>query len=101
MLNGQETVNKNAERFSEHLENTFRPNQRHEEEHRWEEPLQTDEIIIPASTKEEAVEIKENIKSDKAPGNDLITGTFYKTYNLKPPLKFQILECCVLVKIRL
>lgn len=58
MVNGQGTQQK-AERFP----STFRPNERQIEEHRWNETVRIDEIIIPTSTEAVATEIHENINS--------------------------------------
>lgn len=62
-----------ANRFAEHLENTFQPNEGDDTQD-WEDPKQMEMEIRPTTPKEIAAQIKGNINPKKAPEFDLITG---------------------------
>lgn len=75
-----------ANRFAEHLENTFQPNEG-EELLNWEVHDRENMNITPTSPKEIANEIKTNINPKKAPGFDLITGEVLKQLPKKAIIK--------------
>lgn len=67
-----------ATTFADHLADIFKPNDI-ETDVPLENPENEDELpILPVSPKEVAKEIKINLKSNKAPGFDLITGEILK-----------------------
>lgn len=76
-----------AERFAEHLEKIFQPNEGQEEQIDWEEINLQEEEIALVTPKEVAAEIKNNINSKKAPGFDLITGEVLKQLPKKAIVK--------------
>lgn len=67
-----------AKLFAEHLEKIFQVNTGEEDEDLNVEPIQEQEEIALTNPAEVKKEIKNNIKSKKAPGYDLITGQILK-----------------------
>lgn len=76
-----------ANRFANHLEKTFQPNEEQEDIPDLEIPIQEEVEIRHTSPKEVISEIKENINPKKAPGFDLITGEVLKQLPRKAILK--------------
>lgn len=75
-----------ANRFAEHLENTFQPNEG-EELPNWDFPDRDNTNIRPTTPKELAYEIRTNINPKKTPGFDLITGEVLKQLPKKAIIK--------------
>jgi hypothetical protein len=75
-----------ANRFANHLENTFQPNEGNELPI-WEIPNQDKIEITPVTSKEVTNEIKLNMNPKKAPGFDLITGEILKQLPKKAIIK--------------
>lgn len=76
-----------ANRFAEHFESIFQPNDG-EDPQDWAETEQEEVIIRPTSPREVFDEIKTNINPKKAPGFDLITGEILKQLSRKAIGKF-------------
>lgn len=85
--NWARSSNQKADIFASHLAQTFTPIEDQEGETTWEERCQEEESIRPTSPNEVYAEIKENMKSRKAPGFDLITGEVLKQLPRKALVK--------------